>query len=182
MKRLVFLLPLAVFLVIGGYLGVGLTLDPSKLPSMLEGEPVPSFDLKPIQGRDDQGFASTDLKGEVSLVNVFGSWCVACRVEHPFLMRIKENGWVPIHGIDWREPDRTAGPNWLKRHGDPYTRVGDDPKSQAAIAFGVTGAPETFLVDKNGVIRYKHVGPIDEKVWDETLWPLIQHLRTESGS
>ena len=182
MKRLVFLLPLVVFLVIGTYLGIGLTLDPQKLPSMLEGEPVPSFNLKPLEGRDDAGFASADLKGEVSLVNVFGSWCVACRVEHPFLMRIKENGWVPVHGIDWREPDRTAGPNWLRQHGDPYTLIGDDPNSQAAIAFGVTGAPETFLVDRAGVIRYKHVGPINQKVWDETLWPLIQHLRTESGS
>jgi len=181
MNRLFYILPLAAFLVIGGYLAVGLTLDPQKLPSMLEGEPVPAFDLEGLKGRDDKGFANTDLKGEVSLVNVFGSWCVACRVEHPFLMRIKENGWVPIHGIDWREPNREAGPGWLKRHGDPYTLAGDDPKSKAAIAFGVTGAPETFVVDKQGIIRYKHVGPIDEKVWTETLKPLIDHLREQGG-
>ena len=137
--------------------------------------------VETLKGRDDKGFASADLKGEVSLVNIFGSWCVACRVEHPFLMKIKENGWVPVHGIDWREPDRDAGPTWLKRHGDPYTLAGDDPKSKAAIAFGVTGAPETFVVDKLGVIRYKHVGPIDDQVWSETLKPLIDHLRGQGG-
>lgn len=181
MRRLLYILPLAAFLVIGGYLAIGLTLDPQKLPNMLEGEPVPAFDLPALKGRDDKGFASADLKGEVSLVNIFGSWCVACRVEHPFLMKIKENGWVPVHGIDWREPDRDAGPTWLKRHGDPYTLAGDDPKSKAAIAFGVTGAPETFVVDKQGVIRYKHVGPIDDQVWSETLKPLIDHLRGQGG-
>ncbi|MBO6521714.1 MAG: DsbE family thiol:disulfide interchange protein [Rhodospirillales bacterium] len=177
MKRLFYILPLAAFLVIGVYLAIGLTLDPQKLPNMLEGKPVPAFNLAGLEGRDEKGFANTDLRGEVSLVNVFGSWCVACRVEHPFLMKIKENGWVPIHGIDWREPNRTAGPQWLRRHGDPYTLAGDDPKSKAAIAFGVTGAPETFVVDKQGIIRYKHVGPIDEKVWSGTLNPLIEHLR-----
>lgn len=179
MKRLIFILPLLGFLVIGTYLAVGLTLDPHKLPSMLEGEPVPAFDLAPLRSRDDKGFSSAALKGEVSLVNVFGSWCVACRVEHPFLMEIKRNGWVPVHGIDWREKDPDAGPAWLARHGDPYTLAGDDPQSKAAIAFGVTGAPETFVVDKAGVIRYKHIGPVDEQVWNETLKPLIEHLRAE---
>lgn len=181
MNRILVALPLVVFLVIGGYLAIGLGLDPQKLPNMLEGEPVPAFDLAPLQGRDTKGFAATDLPGDVTLVNVFGSWCVACRIEHPFLMKIKEQNLVPIHAIDWREPDRTAGPDWLKRHGDPYTLVGDDPKSKAAIAFGVTGAPETFVVDKQGVIRYKHVGPLDQKVWDDTLKPLIDHLRTQAG-
>ncbi len=182
MNRLVFLLPLLVLLVIGGYLGVGLTLDPQKLPSMLEGGPVPAFDLAPLEGRDARGFSNEDLIGEVSLVNVFGSWCVACRVEHPFLMKIKENDWVPIHGIDWREPDRTAGPDWLRRFGDPYTLAGDDPRSKAAIAFGVTGAPETFVVDTRGIIRYKHVGPVNQQIWDDTLAPLIAHLRNEGAN
>lgn len=181
MNRLLVLLPLAVFIFIAGYLAVGLTLDPQKLPSMLEGEPVPPFALAPLKGRDDKGFKDADLKGDVSLVNVFGSWCVACRIEHPFLMKIKENGTVPIHGIDWREPDPDAGPNWLKQHGDPYTLAGDDPNSKAAIAFGVTGAPETFVVDHEGVIRYKHVGPVTEDVWRETLAPLISHLRERAG-
>lgn len=180
--RFLFALPLLCFLGIGAYLGIGLTLDPSKLPSMLEGEPVPAFDLEHLEGRDEIGFSSEHLNGDVSLVNVFGSWCVACRVEHPFLMKIKANDLVPIHGIDWREPDRMAGPAWLRRFGDPYTRAGDDPSSKAAIAFGVTGAPETFVVDRKGVIRYKIVGPLNEKIWADTLKPLIDYLRAEPSS
>ena len=97
--------------------------------------------------------------------------------KHPFLVKIKQQGLVPVYGIDWREKDADAGPAWLRRFGDPYTLVGDDPQSKAAIAFGVTGAPESFLVDKQGVVRYKHVGPVDQEVWDNTLWPLIQELR-----
>ncbi len=180
--RLFFIAPLALFLVLAGYFAVGLTKDPKKLPNMLQGKPVPAFDLPPIQGRGAKGFASTDLPGQVSLVNIFGSWCVACRVEHPFLMEIKAKGWVPIHGIDWREEDPAAGPAWLKRYGDPYTLVGDDPRSKAAIAFGVTGAPETFLVDAKGVIRYKHIGPLTPEVWKDVVGPLIEKLRKQGGS
>ena len=175
-KRLAFVLPLVVFLVLVVYFGIGLTKDPRRLPSVLIDQPVPEFDLPAIEDRE-HGFASRDLPGRVSLVNVFGSWCVACRVEHPLLMRLKADGAVPIHGIDWREPDGEAGPRWLARYGDPYTLVGDDPESRGAIAFGVTGAPETFVVDRNGVIRYKHVGPISEDAWRTTLRPLIEELR-----
>ena len=181
-KRLMFTLPLVVFLVLAGYFAVGLTKDPKKLPNMLAGKPVPAFDLPPIKGRGDKGFANTDLNDGVSLVNIFGSWCVACQVEHPFLMELKASTDVPIHGIDWREVDPDAGPAWLKKKGDPYTLVGDDPKSRAAIAFGVTGAPETFLVDAEGVVRYKVVGPIDKQIWNETLKPLIDKLRAEGNS
>ncbi len=178
MNRWYFLLPLVVFLVIAGYFAVGLTKDPKAIPSVLIDKPVAEFSLGPIKGRD-RGLSNADLKGQVSLVNIFGSWCVACRIEHPFLMKLKAQNLVPIHGIDWREETPDAGPAWLKRHGDPYTLIGDDPKSKAAIAFGVTGAPETFVVDAKGTIRYKHVGPIDQQAWDKTLWPLIQHLRKQ---
>ncbi len=181
MKRLIFILPLAAFLLIGIYLMIGLGLDPHKLPNMLEGKPVPAFSLPGIEGRDDKGFSSNDLIGSVALVNVFGSWCVACRVEHPYLMQLKKTNAVTVHAIDWREPDRQAGPAWLKRHGDPYALIGDDPNSRAAIAFGVTGAPETFVVDKKGIIRYKHVGPITDEVWTNTLKPLVEHLKGEGG-
>jgi len=179
MKRWIFFLPLLGFLGLGAYLWDGLYLNPHRVPTVLKGQEVPPFDLPPLEGRDAIGFSNAGLKGEVSLVNVFGSWCVACREEHPFLLVIKKNGWVPIHGIDWREPDRTSGPEYLARHGDPYTLVGDDPHSEAAIAFGVTGAPETFLVDAKGVIRYKQIGPITPEVWKETLEPLIKQLREE---
>jgi len=175
-KRLLYLLPPLIFVVLAVFFAVGLTKDPRKLPNMLKGKPVPEFALKPIKNRDDKGFASTDLNGGVSLVNVFGSWCVACRIEHPFLMEIKRAGRVPIHGIDWREEDPDAGPKWLIKHGDPYTLVGDDPNSKAAIAFGVTGAPETFIVDKAGVVRFKYVGPLNPKIWDTTIQPVLDEL------
>ncbi len=176
MKRLIFILPLVAFAIMAVYLGIGLTKDPRFLPSVLIDQEVPPFNLAAIEGRD-RGFKHSDLAGDVSLVNVFGSWCVACRVEHPFLMKIKEQKLVPLHGIDWREENRQAGPAWLARFGDPYTLIGDDPASKAAIAFGVTGAPETFVVDKRGFIRYKLVGPLSQDVWDETIQPMIQELR-----
>lgn len=175
MRRLLFFLPLAVFAVLAIYFAIGLTKDPRALPSAILDQPVPAFALPPIKGRDE-GLANADLAGRVSLVNVFGSWCVACRVEHPFLMKLKEQGAVPIHGIDWREANRDDGPAWLARLGDPYALIGDDPESRAAIAFGVTGAPETFVVDRRGVVRYKHVGPMTEKFWRETLLPIVREL------
>lgn len=178
MKRLLFMIPLVGFIVLAGYLAVGLTKDPHVLPSVLINQEVPPFDLKPIKGQKE-GFKRAHLMGEVSLVNVFGSWCVSCRAEHPFLMEIKKNGWVPINGIDWREENAEAGPDWLARFGDPYTRVGDDPHSEAAIAFGVTGAPETFIVDKKGVIRYKVIGPLTPDIWNGTVRPLIEELRRQ---
>lgn len=181
-KRILFFAPLLVFFVLVGYFAVGLTKDPKVLPNMLDGQPVPEFVLEPLKGRDHLGFKSTDLKGDVTLVNVFGSWCVACRIEHPFLMELSKQKLIPVHAIDWREEDRNAGPQWLKKFGDPYTRVGDDPISKAAISFGVTGAPETFLVDKKGVVRFKHVGPLNVQIWDDTLKPLIDQLRNEEGS
>ena len=178
MKRLVYLLPLCIFLIIFGYFAVGLNLNPRDMPSMLIDQEVPAFDLEPIKG-STRGFSKEDLKGKVTLVNIFGSWCGACLVEHPFLMEIRAKGLVPIYGIDWREKNPDDGPRWLARRGDPYTLVGDDPKSKAAIAFGVTGAPETFFVDKRGFIRYKHVGPITQKNWQSRLWPLVQELRKQ---
>jgi cytochrome c biogenesis protein CcmG/thiol:disulfide interchange protein DsbE len=176
-NRLLYLLPLGVFVVLAIYFAVGLTKDPRLLPSVLIDTPVPDdLDLAPIRGRD-RGLKAADLKGDVTLVNIFGSWCVACRVEHPFLMQLARRKLVPIHGIDWKEETPDAGPAWLAKFGDPYTLIGDDPNSRAAIAFGVTGAPESFIVDRQGVIRYKHIGPISPEAWEKTLWPLIQELR-----
>jgi cytochrome c biogenesis protein CcmG/thiol:disulfide interchange protein DsbE len=174
-RRLPYLLPLVIFATLAVYFWAGLGRDPHVLPSVLIDRPVPSFALNPIKGQV-RGLTSEDLKGQVSLVNIFGSWCVACQIEHPFLMELAQEGTVPIFGIDWRERDPDAGPAWLARLGNPYRLVGDDPDSQAAIAFGVTGAPETFIVDRDGVIRYKHTGPITPEVWEKTLWPIVQAL------
>lgn len=182
-KRVLFLLPGIIFCVLAVYFAVGLTKDPSQLPSVLINTPVEAFKLPPIRGRENQGrewgLEAADFNGDVALLNVFGSWCISCKVEHPFLMELKRTSDVPVHGIDWREQDATAGPAWLRREGDPYALVGDDPDSKGAIAFGVTGAPETFVVDKEGIIRYKHVGPLDAQVWANVIYPLVQKLRAQ---
>ncbi len=151
--------------------------DPSLIPTVLLNTPVPDIDLPPLPDRPP-GLKTDDLSGEVSLVNIWGSWCVACLSEHPLLMRLAEDNAVPIHGIAWRD-EPNASVRWLARHGDPYALIGQDPVSEAAIAFGVTGAPETFVVDANGLIRYKHIGPISEQAWESTIAPLIEELRTQ---
>ena len=177
-KRLMYLLPLAVFLVLAVYFLFGLRHDPRAIPSVLINQPAPEFSLAAIEGRD-KGFSTADLKGRVSLVNFFGSWCPACRAEHAFLMKIKEVYGVPLHGVDWREENRVDGPAWLARLGDPYTLIGDDPDSKAAIGFWVYGAPETFVVDKTATIRYKHTGPMTQEVWDRTIAPMIEELNRQ---
>lgn len=177
MRRLLYLLPVAVFGILALFFLRGLTLNPREIPSVLINRPVPEMNLAPLPGRGDQtGLATADLKGRVSLVNIYGSWCIACVQEHPYLMKIKQTGIVPIHGIDWRD-DPVEGAKWLKKHGDPYDRVGVDPApGRTAIDFGVTGAPETFIVDKAGIIRYKHIGPVTPDVWEKTLLPIIKEL------
>ncbi len=176
MNRLGYFLPLAVLTVLAVYFLLGLGRDPHVLPSALINTPVTAFDLPAIDGKI-RGFSSVDLKGQISLVNVFGSWCIACQQEHQFLMNLARRNVIPIYGIDWREMDRKSGPAWLKRYGNPYTLVGDDPKSRGAIAFGVTGAPESFLIDKDGVVRFKHTGPLSDKIWTTKFSPIISELR-----
>lgn len=180
--RLAFLLPLIVVGLLVAAFGKRLMDvergdDPRLLPSVLLDTPVPDMALPalPGRGRDPDGLADEDLKGQVSLVNIWGSWCVACLAEHPVLNDIAKSGAVPVQGIAWRDPP-DASLAWLRKHGDPYQRIGQDPKSHAAIAFGVTGAPETFVVDRAGVIRYKHIGPITPDIWAGTLKPLIAEL------
>jgi cytochrome c biogenesis protein CcmG/thiol:disulfide interchange protein DsbE len=173
--RLGVLTPLVVFLVIGVFLGIGLTLDPRKIPSPLIGKPVPEFELPPVQGRT-LGLATPDLKGQVALVNVFASWCTACREEHPLWMQVQKSGLVPIHGLDYKDkPDDAQA--WLKELGDPYTRTGADISGRVGIDWGVYGVPETFVIDRNGVIAYKHIGPITAKSLNETILPLVRRLQ-----
>lgn len=153
--------------------------DPRLLPSVLLNTPVPAMELAGLPGRpggpERNGLSDKDLKGQVSLVNIWGSWCVACLAEHPMLNEIAKSGVVPVEGIAWRDtPDASLA--WLRKNGDPYNRVGQDPRSHIAIAFGVTGAPETFVVDRQGIIRYKQIGPITPEVWEMTLKPLIAQL------
>ena len=169
------LLPLVVFTAIGGFLFQGLYLKPSELPSALIGRPVPEFALPALPGRPP-GLASADLKGEVSLVNVFASWCITCRHEHPILMRLAREGVVPIHGLNHKDdPDAALG--WLARFGDPYTRIGADRQGRASIDWGVYGVPESFVVDAEGRIVCKQIGAIDERALSQRLMPAIEAAR-----
>lgn len=173
--RMTKLVPLAVFIALAALLGWGLTRDARKIPSVLIGKSVPEFALPAVQGRS-LGLSSDDLQGDVSLVNVFASWCVACRAEHPLLMRLARAGRVPIHGLNYKdEPDNAA--RWLDRLGDPYTRTGADLDGRVAIDWGVYGVPETFVISKDGRIAYKHIGPITERDMAQKIEPLIRELQ-----
>ncbi|NWG90908.1 MAG: DsbE family thiol:disulfide interchange protein [Parvularculaceae bacterium] len=180
MKRLVFLIPVLAFAVMAIWFAQGLDRDPRYIPSMLINQPAPEFSLQPIDGRDE-AFASRDLKGEVSMVNIFGSWCASCEIEHPVLMSIAGEGVAPIYGLDWKDRPG-AGAQWLMARGDPYAKIGDDAEGRVAIDFGVTGAPETFVVDKEGRVRHKHVGPISEDDWRNVLKPMIEDLKSAPPS
>ncbi len=158
-----------------GLLAAGLGHDPREIPSVLIGKPVPKFSLPPVRGRA-LGLSSADLKGGVSIVNVFASWCVACREEHPVLMQMKREGLVPIHGLNYKDQPADAE-KWLAEMGDPYTRTGADIDGRVAIDWGVYGVPETFVIDREGRIAYKQIGPVTPQLVDETLRPLIAKLR-----
>ena len=123
--------------------------------------------------------SNADLsEGQVTLVNVFASWCQGCRVEHPTLMRLAREKTVPLYGINWKDKPGD-GARWLKAHQSPYSRVGDDGSGRLGIDLGVTGVPETFVVDKTGRIRYRHAGPVTEEVWQEVFVPLLAELRVK---
>ena len=172
------LLPIAIFAGIGVLLYLGLYRDPTLVPSPLVGKPVPQFALGPVQGRG-LGLSSQDLRGEVSLVNVFASWCVACRDEHPLLLAVEREGIIPIHGLNYKDaPDDAAA--WLDALGDPYTRIGADFDGRVGIDWGVYGVPETFVVDQDGRIAYKYIGPMTPRVLDEIILPLVRNLRARS--
>jgi cytochrome c biogenesis protein CcmG/thiol:disulfide interchange protein DsbE len=164
-----------VFAAMAVVFAIGLTLNPRDIPSPLIGKLVPEFSLPPVQGRT-LGLSSADLRGQVSLVNVFASWCVACREEHPVLMGLKEQGVVPIHGIDYKDkPDDAQA--WLKQLGDPYTRTGADISGRVGIDWGVYGVPETYVIDRDGRIAHKHIGPISPEALRETILPIIRKLQ-----
>jgi cytochrome c biogenesis protein CcmG/thiol:disulfide interchange protein DsbE len=177
---LLFFGPAALFLGLLVAFALGLGHDPKLVPSPLIGKPVPDFALPPVKGRS-LGLATGDLKGEVSLVNVFASWCVACREEHPVLMRLRADGTVPFHGLNYKDkPDDAA--RWLNTMGDPYVRTGADIDGRVAIDWGVYGVPETFLVDARGRVAFKQVGPITPEILEGTILPLIAGLRADPSA
>lgn len=176
MKRWILLLPLAIFLGVAVFLYRGLYLDPAELPSALINKPFPEFSLREVQS--DKVLTRADLLGKPALVNVWGTWCVACRVEHPVLNKLAQQG-VVIYGINYKDVNADAL-KWLKGFHNPYQLNIRDDEGSLGLNLGVYGAPETFLIDSKGIIRHKFVGVVDETVWREQLAGLYQGLVDEA--
>ncbi|MFZ9957611.1 MAG: DsbE family thiol:disulfide interchange protein [Burkholderiaceae bacterium] len=166
-----FLIPLVVFIILVGFLAVGLQLKPSEVPSPLIGKPAPAFTL-PTLADPKKTFSPSDFKGKVWLFNVWASWCVACKEEHPVLMNLAKQNRVAIVGLDYKD-QRDAALTFLQRGGDPYLLSVVDQNGRVGIDYGVYGVPETFLIDREGVIRYKHIGPVTPRVLEEKILPLV---------
>jgi cytochrome c biogenesis protein CcmG/thiol:disulfide interchange protein DsbE len=187
-----FLIPLGLFAALVIFLAVGLTRDPREIPSPLVGKPAPDFSLPVLVG--DKPFSPADMKGQVWLFNVWATWCVACREEHPLLVEFSQNSKVPVVGLSYKEiqpQDMANGPmkeadklqlarersqRFLQRQGNPYRLSVLDLDGSVGINYGVYGVPETYLIDKQGIIRYKRVGPLTPQILQDTLIPLIQKL------
>ena len=177
MKRLILLVPLALFLGVALFLYRGLFLDPSELPSALIGKPFPQFTLPAVLG--EGSVSRADLVGKPALVNVWATWCVSCRAEHPVLNKLAQMG-VVVHGVNYKD-DNASARKWLTELHNPYQLNIEDARGSLGLDLGVYGAPETFMIDKNGIIRHKYVGVIDERVWREQLAPLYQELVDEAA-
>jgi len=175
--RLKLFAPLLLFAVLALFLFRGLELDPQALPSALIDRPLPEFTLPGLG--EERDITRGDLLGEAALLNVWATWCVSCRVEHPYLKQLAERG-VVIYGINYKDEDADAL-RWLQELGDPYRANVVDRDGTLGIDLGVYGAPETYLVDAQGIIRYRHVGVVDERVWQTILQPLYQELEPGGG-
>ena len=170
-----YFLPLAIFVGLLWFLYTGLSLNPREIPSALINKPTPAFELAQLHSPDKK-LGNADMKGKVWLLNVWGSWCASCRYEHPFLNQLAKEQVVPIVGLNWKDKPADAKA-WLAKFGDPYMVSVSDLDGRTAIDFGVYGAPETFVIDATGMIRYKHTGPIDATVLREKLLPVIRELK-----
>ncbi len=178
-RQLAYLAPILVFVVMSGYFLWGLDpgRNPRELPSVMIDKPAPEFTAGPLAGIAVPGLATADLRtGQVSLVNVFASWCIPCRAEHPLLMDLARREEVSIFGLNYKNKPEEARA-WLEELGNPYTRIGTDENGRIGIDWGVTGVPETFVIDGSGHIRYRHWGPIDKDALERTILPLIEELR-----
>lgn len=174
MRRLLYILPVVAFVVVAVALAIGLTRDPQKLPSAMIDQPMPDFALPPLlEGKD--GLDTASVRGKVALVNLFASWCAPCRVEHPQLMRLAAEKLVPIYGIAYKDRPEDARA-WLAELGDPFARIGADFDGRVAIEWGVYGVPETYVIDRQGRIRYRHVGALTPQDVQTVLRPLIAEL------
>ena len=174
MKALKFLVPLAIFLGLATFFAIGLTRDPRTVPSPFIDKPAPAFRLEQL--RDPRlAFTPEEMKGKVWMLNVWASWCASCRVEHPLLVELAKNRVVPIVGLNYKDKREDALP-WLARYGDPYAMSAWDIDGRVGIDYGVYGAPETFVIDKQGVIRHKQIGPITPEALEKVILPLLKKL------
>jgi cytochrome c biogenesis protein CcmG, thiol:disulfide interchange protein DsbE len=169
------LLPLGIFLVLCGFLFAGLWRDPREVPSPLINKPAPQFSLAQLREPAKQ-LGTADMKGQVWLLNVWASWCVACREEHPLLVELAKAKIVPIIGLNYKDAP-VPGKAWLAQHGDPYTTSVMDNDGRVGIDFGVYGVPETFVIDKSGTIRYKQIGPITPEALEKKILPIVRELQ-----
>ncbi len=169
-----FLLPLGIFVVLVVFLAVGLGLNPREVPSPLVGKPAPAFELPQLH-QPTERFSPKDMQGKVWLLNVWASWCVSCREEHPVLVKLAESKAVPIYGLNYKD-QREDALRWLKQFGDPYVMSIADIEGRVGIDYGVYGVPETYVIDKAGVIRYKQIGPVTTEVLDAKILPLVAEL------
>ena len=170
-----FAIPLVAFAIIVGFLYAGLGRNPREVPSPLVGKPAPEFRL-PRLHEDGKSLSSADMKGQVWLLNVWASWCTACRVEHPLLVELAREKTVPIVGLNYKDgPDSAKA--WLDKLGDPYLVSVSDRDGRVGIDYGVYGVPETFVIDAAGIIRYKHIGPVTKESLRDEIIPLVRKLR-----
>ena len=174
MTTLRYILPLSVFLLLAAFLAAGLKHDPREVPSPFIGKPAPGFRLEQLHDAK-LAFAPEDMKGKVWMLNVWASWCVSCRVEHPLLVDISRRGIVPIVGLNYKDK-RDEGLQWLAKLGNPYALSAFDESGKVGIDYGVYGVPETFVIDKEGVIRYKQIGPITPEALEQKILPLLKSL------
>jgi cytochrome c biogenesis protein CcmG/thiol:disulfide interchange protein DsbE len=174
MLRARYLIPLALFAVLVAFLGVGLTLNPREVPSPLINTPAPAFQLPQLHA-PDKTFAQKDMLGKVWMLNVWASWCVACREEHPNLVELARSGAVPIYGLNYKD-ERNDGIAWLARFGNPYRLSAYDRDGRIGIDYGVYGVPETYVIDKAGVIRYKRIGAVTAEILRDKILPLVKEL------
>ncbi len=178
LKKIYFILPLIVFIFIFFFLWRGLNLHPNQIPSPLIGQRAPSFSL-PTLYDPAKRTTNSDFLGHVTLVNVWATWCEACREEHRTLLWLAENEHVFFYGLNYKD-DIDAAKKWLKQYGNPYQIVAVDETGETSMDWGVYGTPETFVLDKRGMIRYKHIGPIDQNSWERNLKPFIEKLQGEA--
>ena len=168
------LIPLLIFMILVGFLGVGLSLKPREIPSPLINKPAPDFSL-PTLDAPELKMSTQDLRGKVWILNVWASWCVACRIEHPLLVEFAKTGAAPVYGLNYKDK-REDAIRWLGKFGNPYSRSLSDTEGLVGIDFGVYGVPETFVIDKTGVIRMKHIGPLTPEVLRDDIVPLLRKL------